>query len=78
MLAIAGAALAPRASQAAEWPPALDGIDDDDYPKTWTHQRVAALRQEGAQFLDVDIGWWKTNPDADRDCNELVKILQKN
>jgi ABC-type Fe3+ transport system substrate-binding protein len=56
----------------------MDGIDDDDYPETWTHQRVAALRQEGANFLDVDIGWWKTNPDADKDFNELVKILQKN
>jgi len=56
----------------------MDGIDEDDYPETWTHQRVASLRQEGAQFLDVDIGWWKTNPDADKDFNELVKILQKN
>lgn len=56
----------------------MDGIDEDDYPETWTHRRVAELRQEGAQFLDVDIGWWKTNPDADKDFNDLVKILQKN
>jgi hypothetical protein len=56
----------------------LDGIDDDDYPETWAHQRVAALRQEGAQFLDVDIDWWKTNAAADEDFNAIVKILQKN
>jgi ABC-type Fe3+ transport system substrate-binding protein len=56
----------------------MDGIDEDDYPETWTHKRVAELHQEGAKFLDVDIGWWKTNPDADKDFNELVKILQKN
>jgi ABC-type Fe3+ transport system substrate-binding protein len=56
----------------------LDGIDDDDYPETWAHRRVAALRQEGAQFLDVDIAWWKTNPNIDQDFNDLVKILQKN
>jgi ABC-type Fe3+ transport system substrate-binding protein len=56
----------------------FDGIDDDDYPETWAHQRVAALHQEGAKFLDVDIGWWKTNATADADFNALVKILQKN
>lgn len=56
----------------------MDGIDDDDYPETWAHSRVAALRQEGAQFLDVDIGWWKTNAGADEDFNAIVKILQRN
>ena len=56
----------------------MDGIDEDDYAETWTHGRVAALRQDGAKFLDVDISWWKTNPDADKDFNALLKILQKN
>lgn len=56
----------------------MDGIDDDDYPETWAHQRVAGLRQQGAKFLDVDIAWWKTNPHVDQDFNALVKLLQKN
>jgi len=56
----------------------MDGIDEDDYPETWAHRRVAELRQDGAKFLDVDIGWWKTNATADADFNALVKILQKN
>ena len=56
----------------------MDGIDDDDYPETWTHRRVAELQEGGARFLVVDIGWWKTNPHVDQDFNELVKILQKN
>lgn len=56
----------------------MDGIDEDDYPETWAHQRVASLRQEGAKLLDVDIAWWKTNPNVDQDFNALVKLLQKN
>jgi ABC-type Fe3+ transport system substrate-binding protein len=56
----------------------MDGIDDDDYPETWTHQRVGALQAQGTKFLIVDIGWWKTNPHVDQDFNELVKLLQKN
>jgi ABC-type Fe3+ transport system substrate-binding protein len=56
----------------------MDGIDDDDYPETWTHQRVASLEDKGVKFLIVDIGWWKTNPHVDQDFNELVKVLQKN
>ena len=56
----------------------MDGIDEDDYPETWTHQRVATLTSEGAKFLAVDINWWKTNPEVDKDFNEIVKILQKN
>ena len=56
----------------------LDGIDDDDYPETWAHARVAALQKEGSHFLDVDIAWWKSNPNIDKDLGDLVKILQKN
>jgi ABC-type Fe3+ transport system substrate-binding protein len=56
----------------------LDGIDDDNYPETWAHARVAALQNEGSRFLDVDIAWWKNNPNVDKDLGELVKIIQKN
>jgi ABC-type Fe3+ transport system substrate-binding protein len=56
----------------------MDGVDDDDYPETWAHQRVASLQQEGVKFLIVNIGWWKTNPTVDQDFNDLVKLLQKN
>lgn len=56
----------------------MDGIDDDDYPETWAHQRVATLLQQGAQFLVVDIDWWKTNPNVDQDFNDIVKIISKN
>lgn len=56
----------------------LDGIDMDGYPETWTHRRVAQLQQEGAKFLDVTIGWWKTNPTVDSDFSDLVKVLQQN
>jgi hypothetical protein len=56
----------------------LDGIDDDDYPETWAHSRVAGLQKEGSHFLDVDIAWWKSNPNVDKDLGDLVKIVQKN
>lgn len=56
----------------------MDGIDDDDYPETWAHQRVASLEQQGVTFRVVDIAWWKTNPNVDQDFNALVKLLQKN
>lgn len=56
----------------------MDGIDDDDYPETWAHQRVATLLQQGAQFLVVNINWWKTNPNVDHDFNDIVKIISKN
>jgi ABC-type Fe3+ transport system substrate-binding protein len=55
----------------------LDGIDDDDYPETWAHQRVAALEQSGSHFFDVDIAWWKSNPNLDKDLGDLVKIIQQ-
>ena len=56
----------------------MDGIDDDDYPETWAHQRVASLEQQGVTFRVVGLAWWKTNPNVDQDFNELVKLLQKN
>jgi ABC-type Fe3+ transport system substrate-binding protein len=56
----------------------LDGIDDDDYPETWAHSRVTVLQKQGSHFLDVDIAWWKSNPNVDKDLGELVKIIQKN
>jgi len=56
----------------------LDGIDGDGYPETWAHRRVAALQQEGAKFLDVNIAWWKSNPAVDSDFSDLVKIVQQN
>ncbi|HEY3917158.1 MAG TPA: hypothetical protein VGL83_05170 [Stellaceae bacterium] len=56
----------------------MDGIDDDDYPETWAHRRVATLQAEGVTFRIVDIAWWKTNPNVDQDFNALVKLLQKN
>jgi ABC-type Fe3+ transport system substrate-binding protein len=56
---------------------ALDGIDDDDYPETWAHARVAALEKEGSHFFDVDIAWWKSNPNLAKDLGDLVKIIQR-
>ncbi|HLI21013.1 MAG TPA: hypothetical protein VKV32_07840 [Stellaceae bacterium] len=56
----------------------MDGVDDDDYPETWAHQRVATLVQQGAQFLVVDIHYWKSNPNVDQDFNDIVKIISKN
>jgi hypothetical protein len=39
---------------------------------------VAGLQKEGSHFLDVDIAWWKSNPNVDKDLGDLVKIVQKN